>query len=556
MTRRLWTTRGLWAAALLGALVLPGLASAGYGPGSQLEADAPILLDGRVDALLPSGTASFVSSNPSTALAFLLRAGEANVTFRTVAASCSQSGPVPIPCSPSEAAGDVSVTLTDARVQTTRALTAYKTLVTTDRAYADTPSFGPTGELLVTTGASTLLTSNPDAVQTSAFEEDWSSYEAKAPAEPVYGVDALGGQLAATGGLLRATGGFEAFLQGVEVKVTGTHPDGTAYSETFATPFPREGEPYRYLVVEVSEGALSATSAAPATGFAPPDQRPIVDVRGRANFHAANGRVVSDEGDETHEGADVALPGPLSLTLTKVAEGETLRLGVSIHDGLALADAAPPLDGEPDETTQLLAAGAAGAGGAGLVAAALYFWPRLKFGLTALFLPLYSRIERTSVLEHEKRDEIYELIRATPGIHAHEIGEKAQIGWGTTVYHLKLLESHSLVVSKKSGRYKRFFVNTGEYTKKKDVYGALRNETAKAVADYIVNHPGTSQKDLCAALGIQPSLASWHVEKLEGVELVKRVKDGRQVRYFAGPAWTDLNVRLQPGGGADTPAET
>ena len=41
----------------------------------------------------------------------------------------------------------------------------------------------------------------------------------------------------------------------------------------------------------------------------------------------------------------------------------------------------------------------------------------------------------------------------------------------------------------------------------------------------------------------------------EGVGLVKRVKDGRQVRYFAGPAWAELNVQITPSG-ADTPAET
>jgi len=38
---------------------------------------------------------------------------------------------------------------------------------------------------------------------------------------------------------------------------------------------------------------------------------------------------------------------------------------------------------------------------------------------------------------------------------------------------------------------------------------------------------------------------------------VKRVKDGRMVRYFAGPAWADLNVRVDPmAPGADTPVET
>ena len=34
------------------------------------------------------------------------------------------------------------------------------------------------------------------------------------------------------------------------------------------------------------------------------------------------------------------------------------------------------------------------------------------------------------------------------------------------------------------------------------------------------------------------------------------VKDGRMVRYFAGPAWADLNVRVAPLGGGDTPVET
>lgn len=547
--------RSLWVAALLGALILQGAASAGYGTGSALEAQAPILLDGRVDALLPSGAASFVSSDPSTVVALLLDAREANVTFRTVAASCGASGPQIIPCNPTTGTRDASVTLTGARIQAIRPVSAYKVVVTNDRAHADTPSFGAPGELVVRTGGNTLLGSNPDAVQLSAFESDWSSQPAEAPAEPVYGIDPLGGQLAATGGIVRATGGFELLLQGLEVKVTGTKPDGGAFEQTYLTPAPKQGEETRYLVVEANDGTMRATSAAPLAGFAPPDQRPVIDVWSRANFHDATGEVRRDEGTLEYEGADVSLDGPLSLTLVKVVEGDELRLGVSIHDGLALMDVAPPEE-EKDDATQLLAAGVAGAGGAGLLIGLVYFWPRLKFGLTALFLPLYSRIERTSVLDHEKRDEIYELIRATPGIHAHEIGEKTRIGWGTTVYHLKLLESHSLVVSKKSGRYKRFFVNTGEYTKKKDVYGALRNDTAKAVAEFIVNHPGTNQKEMCAALGIQPSLASWHVEKLEGVELVKRVKDGRQVRYFAGPAWSEMNVRVHPAGGADTPVET
>jgi DNA-binding transcriptional ArsR family regulator len=340
------------------------------------------------------------------------------------------------------------------------------------------------------------------------------------------------------------------------VRVSGTKADGKEFNEVYDTTWEGDAGPWRALVIEVAGGDLQATSSAPFMGFAPADQRPITDVHARAAFTDATGTISHNDGagDDAYAGSSVKLDGPLSLRLDKVAGG---RLTYTLSDGLqlgALADT--PEKDKPSPPAALAAAGAAGAGGAGLLIALAYFWPRLKFAWMVAFLPMYTRIERDAVLEHDKRDELYELIRGAPGIHAHEIGEKAHIGWGTTVYHLKLLENHGLIVSKKTGRYKRFFVNTGEYTKKKDLYGALRNETAKAVADHIVNHPGTTQKEMCAALSIQPSLASWHVEKLESVELVKRVKDGRMVRYFAGPAWSELNVRVDPVGGADAPAET
>ena len=537
--------------------VLAPAAGAG-GPSGELEADAPVLADGRVDTLLPSGLASLVSSTGSDTLALRIQADRLSFAHHEQTASvCS------FPFGPACAAGTGPSstldegTLHEAEATLVRTLGAWKVVATTDRAYADTPSFGAAGELVATTAATTLLGSNPEPRQLSPHDEDWGPARQRGDGEVRYDADALSGQVAATGAILRAEGGFEALLQGLEVRLTGTTEDGEAFDRTFRLPAPGDGDAVRFLVLE-ADGELEATGSAPFTGFAPPDQRPVTDVRNRASFSAATGAVEKDGAAREHQGEDVALEGPLSLTLVRVvagADGSPPRVAFSVAEGLALADVVRE-EREPSETMQLVAAGVAGAGSAAALLGAAFYWPRLKLAATGLLLPLYSRIERQSVLDHEKRDEIYELIRSSPGIHAHEIGERAQIGWGTTVYHLKLLESHALVVSKKSGRYKRFFVNTGEYTKKKDAYGALRNPTAKAVAQFIVDHPGTSQKELCAALGIQPSLASWHVEKLEGVDLVKRVKDGRQVRYFAGPAWGDLNVRILPGGGAEGVAET
>lgn len=529
---------------VLALLALAPLAAAAYGPGSWLAADAPVSLDGQVDSTFPGGTASFLGEGVSP-FVLLLTGDELAVTVRTLDTSCSFN---PIPgttptCVPADQPDDEEVLLTDARVTLKRTLSSYKVVVTTDRSHADTATFGETGRLLATTIGTTQLGANPDALHLSGSEDGWTAGDGAPRFEPVYQADALSSEIRSANALVRALGGFETFLQGFEVRVTGTTPDGASFDESFDTATPASAEEtYRVVIVEAHDGDLSASGPAPFVAYAPADQAPASDVHERARFAGATGELVVDDDTETKDGEDVQLAGPLHLKLDKIEGGATPRLTYTIVDGLQLDGVADPPRDAPLPPGALAAAGAAGAGGAGLLIALAWFWPRLKYALTLALLPMYTRIERDAVLEHEKRDELYELIRQAPGIHAHEIGEKAHIGWGTTVYHLKLLENHGLIVSKKSGRYKRFFVNTGEYTKKKDVYGALRNETAKAVADYIVNHPGTTQKEMCAALGIQPSLASWHVEKLEGVDLVKRVKDGRMVRYYAGPAWEQLST--------------
>ena len=556
MTARAW---------LLPILLAVPLAAAAYEPGSQVEADAPVTLEGRADTWLPSGTASYLGSGPGQFVLARLTAPQATLTFVTLSAACEG---IPLPGGPStcppgqQAVQEETIELRDAEVSSFKALSEYKLVATTDRAFADTPDFGENGRLLVTTVPETAvaLGTNGEAMHLSSSDADWKPDTQTDAQGIVYAAEQWSAQLtASTMAVVRATGGFETYFQGVEVVLEGYDANGKEISRTFDTRAPSdERGAIKYVVVEVDDGNLQATSVAPLRAFAPADQRPVTDVHARVNFASAVGTVQrTDKPDQELASEDASLAGPLSLTLTKIAGGSQPRLTFAIADGLQLAaiDDLPKDESIPPGA--LAAATALGAGGAGALMALAYFWPRLKLWATLLLLPMYTRIERDAVLQHEKRDELYELIRTTPGIHAHEIGEKANIGWGTTVYHLKLLENHGLIVSKKSGRYKRFFVNTGEYTKKKDIYGALRNETAKAVAQYIVDHPGTTQKEMCAALSIQPSLASWHVEKLEGVELVKRVKDGRMVRYFAGPAWQDLNVRVDPmRGGADTPVET
>lgn len=304
-----------------------------------------------------------------------------------------------------------------------------------------------------------------------------------------------------------------------------------------------------YVVGRATDITLASSNPllfhAPAEGY-------VVDAQGGVTLAAAAGRLTDAGGNSREVAGDVRLVGPVSVTpLAALAKD---RLSVRIEPATDALDAATLAPSPEAPLAERLGPAGLVAFGAALVAFVAY-WPWLKHAATALVVaPLYTRIGRDEVLEHGKREEIYTLIRANPGIHAHDVSAKAGIGWGTTVYHLKLLEDNRLVVSRRLGRYKRFYVNAGHVTQHKDAYAALRHETTAAVARAVRATPGLIQKDLCASLGLQPSLVSWHIDRLEEAGLVKKVKEGRTVRYFAGPAWEGLDEGGAAEGGATSAA--
>lgn len=207
--------------------------------------------------------------------------------------------------------------------------------------------------------------------------------------------------------------------------------------------------------------------------------------------------------------------------------GDAPRAATKDFDGASLAPQAPqPVD-------QAMAAAGVLALGAGLAA---LFWPALKVVLA----PLYSRISKDAVLAHASRENIYRLVRENPGIHAHEVAERLDMAWGTAIHHLKILEQSGLITAYRDGRYKRFFVVGDQRIQQKEAVALLRNDTARRIVEAVSARPGLIQKDVCDALGVSSSLATWHLQRLAEAGLVIAQRRGRVVHYEPGPAWRAL----------------
>jgi predicted transcriptional regulator len=155
-------------------------------------------------------------------------------------------------------------------------------------------------------------------------------------------------------------------------------------------------------------------------------------------------------------------------------------------------------------------------------------------------LGLYSRLTKSDLLDNEHRDRVYKLIQETPGLGVSEIGARSGLGWGTTVYHLDRLERAGFVASERGGLHKCYFpVGTLAREARKGL-GALKADTTRSIAEFLLVRPGATQSELCGALGLSASAASKQVSKLEEAGLVRRERDWKTVHLHPTDALPPL----------------
>lgn len=157
--------------------------------------------------------------------------------------------------------------------------------------------------------------------------------------------------------------------------------------------------------------------------------------------------------------------------------------------------------------------------------------------------PLFTRFSKETVLGHPRREALYALILQNPGISLQALGDGTGLSRTAVLHHLRLLEQQHVIVSIRKGRSRHYYENGGRFGHdQKDAYAVLQNGRSKEIAAFIRAHPGILQKALCEGMGIQPSIAHWHVRRLVDARLVESIHKGRTVSYFPAAALTGLQA--------------
>lgn len=361
---------------------------------------------------------------------------------------------------------------------------------------------------------------------------------------PVETMEAVGRDATATlasldhvlfyGGVLRASDGTT-----YESKMTRVDRPGTILAGgSWTGPGTHVEETVDYFVIRAVDGSVEL-GAASVSLFS--DDLFVIH-EGFVGFPWAEGRVETVNESIALQGEQVVLGGSLRLRPVGVDVGSIPQFTL-LGDGeidyvkVGIAEAATP-------GQQALVAAGGAAAGLGMIAAIVYFWPTLKYGLSLVLFPLYARVRKEETLEHKGRELLYELIKNEPGVSTNQLAKEVPFGWSTLTYHLRVLERNEAIVSVRDGRYKRFFDRTsGRYSNgRKFVLAVLKNDATFDIARFIREKPGSSQKEVAGSFQLSPSSVHWHVERLSEVGLVQKIREAHNVKYFPGEGWEHITV--------------
>ena len=247
---------------------------------------------------------------------------------------------------------------------------------------------------------------------------------------------------------------------------------------------------------------------------------PLAIASGGATPELASADPIGDAFDK------VNLPGP-----GEGVEHEVRELQSTAEDAAGISQPATPLEPitppAPDAGSlmpaiamvSLAALGAAG------IAAATFFYGGARF------------VTPAEVLQNDVRQGIYAYLKDRVGANLKQVTDDLHLTTTNAIWHLRKLEEAGLIHSRRFNGYKVFYPAEGGIEARRLSLGktALANENAQEVFEHVVTNPGTHQREIARALGVNHGTVRWHLKKLMSAELIVETRKGKASSYAPTP---------------------
>ena len=126
---------------------------------------------------------------------------------------------------------------------------------------------------------------------------------------------------------------------------------------------------------------------------------------------------------------------------------------------------------------------------------------------------------------------VFKYIEKNPGAHLRKISQELGLAMGDTQYHLDILEKSGKIRSRKINFYRRYYSASILGEREEMILAFLRQETAKDILVYLIEHPHSTQSDLAYFKHYSSPTISWHMSRLIEAGIVSKTREGKNIRY-------------------------
>jgi predicted transcriptional regulator len=137
-----------------------------------------------------------------------------------------------------------------------------------------------------------------------------------------------------------------------------------------------------------------------------------------------------------------------------------------------------------------------------------------------------------SILDQPTRRSILSFVVTHPGTSAREIQRSLSLGWGDTVYHLKLLLRESAIQRERAGRRDYFFDSEVRQADRR-ILVAFQSKVDRAVLLLLTQKPDQSFAEMTDELHMNKSTLSFHLKYLCAARIIGISMIGGVRRYHA-----------------------
>ena len=143
------------------------------------------------------------------------------------------------------------------------------------------------------------------------------------------------------------------------------------------------------------------------------------------------------------------------------------------------------------------------------------------------------------------KERIYAFIGSHPGSYFREILRSVNVGTGNLQYILFMLEQEGKITARRNGFYKYFYPSDMSHEKNKNILSILSQESLREILVFLTQKPGPSQKEIAKLIRCSSPTASWHLRRLEALELVWSRKEGMERKYYSNISVRELSELLK-----------